>query len=117
MSSGKTSSECAWPAIDPVSRRLGLVLAQYHDTSALQTKLCEVFQILYTNGNGVERNAGMRIDYDPSGFTVGKVLKGDLSEIVGPNRIVCGLNGGSWPERATCYLKVSRTLFAFLEVG
>ena len=70
--------------------------------------LCEVRQKLYTNGSRVGQGAVQSIDFRPGGFGVVKVLSGDLSEVAEPNEAV-NRGQGTWPEKTTFHLDVSRT--------
>ncbi|KAI1783348.1 hypothetical protein LXA43DRAFT_1102649 [Ganoderma leucocontextum] len=78
----------------------------FEDGVAIDSTLHEIPQKPYSNGIGVERDAGIRIDYWSQGFTVGMVLSGDLSEISNPDEIVLGLGGRPWSAKASFHLEV-----------
>ena len=54
----------------------------------------------------------MRIQYFPSGFTVGKVFSGDLSEVLDGDVAVSPFEG-SRPDKLALHIEVSDS-FAFL---
>ncbi|KAM5533391.1 hypothetical protein V8D89_012941 [Ganoderma adspersum] len=60
--------------------------------------LWEVLQKPYIHGHRKEKEAKLRIPYFPSGFTVGAVLRGDLSEVSDADELVHA-HEGSRPEK------------------
>ena len=73
--------------------------------------LHEVLQEPYNDGIGAGRGALMRIDYRPYGFSVGRVLNGDFSDIPNSDEIVVGRYGAAWPEKLSIHLMVRAMMF------
>ena len=73
--------------------------------------LHEIIQEPYNDGIGSGRGALMRIDYRPYGFSVGRVLNCDFSDIPNPDEIVIGRGRAAWPEKLSIHLMVRAMTF------
>lgn len=63
----------------------------------------ELPQKPYNDGIDAKKDAAKRIDYRPYGFTVGRVLSKDFSEIFNPNGVV---DGWKEKEKASFHVEV-----------
>ena len=66
----------------------------------------ELPQKPYVDGNGKEKDANLRISYFPRGFTVGKVLSKDLSEVTDPDDDVTSVFDEFCPEKTALHVEV-----------